>query len=123
LADVERLVPKVIELQDDRIILAAISARMLGEVPDEELGPLTSECLLACPRLVDVSLPVGDVVLVVIRRPARPAEIVPLSTRLAAPVEVLERLPLAASSAPTNTFIRHEHTFAARPDGKGRSAQ
>jgi hypothetical protein len=39
LGDVERLVAEMVELEHDRIRLAAVDTRMAGEVLDEERGP------------------------------------------------------------------------------------
>ena len=62
-ADREPLVPKVVELEHDRVRVAAVDARMGHEVLDEIRGPLQRETLPQDPGLIDVALPVRRVVL------------------------------------------------------------
>jgi hypothetical protein len=60
LADIEgfRFGVKVVELEHDRVALAAVDARMFVEVVKEIGGALESERLLPGSRLIDVALPV-----------------------------------------------------------------
>lgn len=62
------LLAEMVELEHDRVGLTAVRARMLLEELDQVCGALQRERLLACPYLIDVSLPVGQVVLAVVRR-------------------------------------------------------
>jgi hypothetical protein len=116
-ADVEQLVPKVIELKDERIALSAVRARMDREVAHQVRRALERESLLLDPGLIDVPLLVREVVLALVGRPARFAERVPLSLPPATPCEVVDWLAVAASTAPESFWIpRHEHMFASAPD-------
>jgi hypothetical protein len=46
----ELLVPEVVELENDRIALAAVRAGVLAQIGDQELDPLSNERLLAFSR-------------------------------------------------------------------------
>lgn len=74
--DQELLVPKVVKFEDDRICLPTVSARMFGEVFEDESGPLGQSLLGVGCRAVDVALPILQVVLSLICLPACFAEVV-----------------------------------------------
>jgi hypothetical protein len=84
---VERLVAEMVELEDDRVMLTAVDARVRAKVLEEILGALERERLLPRARLVDVALPVRQVVLPVVLRSARLAKVVALPDLLPPPVE------------------------------------
>jgi hypothetical protein len=67
-ADVERLVAEVIELEHDRIRLPAVGARAGCEVVDQVGRPLEGDRPLPNAGLIDVTLPIGDVVPLVVPR-------------------------------------------------------
>jgi hypothetical protein len=106
LSYVERLVAEMVELEDDRVMFAAVDARVHAKVLEEISGALKRERLLPCSRLVDVALAVRQVVLAVVLRSACLAEVVALPDLLPPPVEGMDRLNLAAPAASSN-FVRH----------------
>lgn len=61
-SDRERLVAQVVEVEHDGIVLAVVRARVIGEVLDQVLGPLTSNSLAVGTRSSDVPLAIGAVV-------------------------------------------------------------
>jgi hypothetical protein len=116
--DVELLVAPVVELEDDRVVLSAVQAGVIFEVPQEPLAPLDRKRSLPLASLRDVAQLVRGVVLVVVDGPARPAQVVPLPSLLSPPVEALDGFRLTAASASSSGFFRHhEHTFASASDG------
>jgi hypothetical protein len=108
------LIPEVVELEDDRVVLAAVHAAVICEVRQEKARALESERLLPLSRLVDIPLPVRRVVALVVGGSARPAEAVELTPRPATPGEIVQRLQLAAVTAPFHSAasVQSEHTFA-----------
>jgi len=73
LTDIEGLVADVVELEHDRVRLPALDARMRSEVLDQSECALVTEPTLHHRCLVDVALPVGEVVLLAIGGATRPA--------------------------------------------------
>jgi hypothetical protein len=90
--DGEVFVAEVVEFEHERIRLTAVDAWMRGEVVDEVSGALRADCPLAPRRVLDVASAIGDVMLMVAVRPARPAVVVSRSTRFASPRELVQRL-------------------------------
>ncbi|HEU4739600.1 MAG TPA: hypothetical protein VFS54_11045 [Solirubrobacterales bacterium] len=93
----------MVELEHDRVGLAAVSARMVAEVghqEDESLFELGF--LLAC-RRIDVALFVGPVVLPVIGRLARAAAGASLASLTSMPGEFLIRLFRFAARTPLHS--------------------
>jgi hypothetical protein len=88
LRDVEALVPGVVELQDERIYLAAVHARPLAEERYEERGALGGDSSLAPEGVRDVLVAMRCVVLAFVFRPTCPAVVVALLASLSAPGEV-----------------------------------
>jgi hypothetical protein len=62
LADPELLVPQVVELQHDWVLLAAIDARMLTQVGDQKLNPLSESRFSSQASSLDVAPPVRGIV-------------------------------------------------------------
>jgi hypothetical protein len=85
LADREALVPEVVELQDDRIALAAVCAWMLAEERDQLRGPACRRLVFAIPGVGDISGSMLRIVLAFVRRSAGFAVVVALTDGLAAP--------------------------------------
>ena len=92
LADIEGLVADVVELEHDRVRLPALDARMRSELLDQSECALVTEPTLHHRRLVDVALPVWEVVLLAKGGATRPAEGVTLALGLPPPGELLGRL-------------------------------
>jgi hypothetical protein len=99
LSDAEFLVPEMVELENDWVALPAIDTRVFPQIDEEILQPSCHQLFLAPHRLIDISAPMGPIVLLLICGPTGPAVVVPLAARLAAPGEVFYRLQLAAPSA------------------------
>jgi hypothetical protein len=99
LGDVEALVPNVVELQDERVALAAVEAWLLAEEGDELSGALDNELSFPANRLRDVPVTMRRVVLAFVLRPTGPAVVVALAKRFAPPSVVRQGLALAAASA------------------------
>jgi len=97
--DVERFLAEVVELEDYRIVLTAVDARVSDEELDQVGSAFARQLLLLGLCLIDVALTVGGVVLFAVVRPARTAERDALIPRFPAPGEVLDWLGLAASVA------------------------
>ena len=118
-ADVEQLVAQMVEIEDHRVRLAAVDARVGLEELDQVQRALEAELLLLDPGLLDVSLTIRSVVLPAIRGPARPAVVIAPSRAFRA--EVLDELLLAASTADMTDGI-HERMFAPGADGPASSS-
>jgi hypothetical protein len=98
--DRERLVPKVIEFEDDRIRFAAVGAGMSAEVLDEILRPLDHQLVLLLSRSLDIPRAIRFVMLALVSGSTGTAEAVALPARLAPPSELGGRLrkPTAAAA-------------------------
>ena len=83
--DVEALVSHVVELEHNRIGLAAVSARPLAEQRHEIGGSLRDERPFTADGVRYIALAVRRVVLAFVLRSAWPAVVVALTTGLAAP--------------------------------------
>ena len=117
--DVEALVSEVVEVEHQRICLAAVHAWSLAEELDEVGGQFGDDRSFAADGVRDVALAVCFVVLAFVIRPGWPAVVVALTTGFAAPGIVLYRLVLPATSAGSclgGTGL-HEDMFSLRPDG------
>jgi len=79
--DGEVLVSEMVELQDERVGLAAVSARALTEELDEIGHALRDEGLFSASCVRDIALAVCRIVLLFIGRSARTAIVVPLAAR------------------------------------------
>jgi hypothetical protein len=79
LGNAELLVPQVIELEDERILLTAVSAWMLAEECHQKRDALGHELSPTAAGGVDVSLPVGRVVLLLVLSATWAAVIVSLA--------------------------------------------
>jgi hypothetical protein len=99
LSDAELFVSKMVELEHDRVAFAAIGAGMLAQIGQQIHESLGDQIILAAPRLVDVPLSMGPVVLLLVGSATGPAVVVPLSARFTPPSEVPQRLGFVA--APT----------------------
>jgi hypothetical protein len=88
----------VIELQDQRIGLAAVNARMSPEELDEERG--SHQRYETLPRLcvVDVSLSIGGVVFLLVCGSAPSTVVVELSSGTTTPREIGDRFPRLAAT-------------------------
>ncbi len=114
-SDIEVLVPEMVELEDERVGLAAVNARPLAEELDEIGGALRDERLFSAHRVSDVALAMRRVVLLFIGCPAGVAVVVPLTAFLPSPGEVRDRQSLSAASAESSqarSRICHEHMFS-----------
>lgn len=111
--DVEPLGSDVVELEHERIGLAAVDARLLAKEGHEVCGPLGYERALAAEGIRHVALAVRCVVLAFVSRPAYSAVVVALPASLPAPGEVGGRLALPAAAAGSCWLevARHEHMF------------
>lgn len=69
--DVEPLVSKMVELEDQRIGLAAIDARVLAEELEQARGSLLCERPLADLAVGDIARSMGRVMLLLVGRTAR----------------------------------------------------
>src|SRR5258708_38952240 len=90
----------MVELEHERIGLAAVRARPLAEEVDEIGGTFGDERLFSASRIRDGALAVGRVVLLFVRRPAGTAVVFALPALLSAPSEIRgrPRLPRASAS-------------------------
>jgi hypothetical protein len=105
--DVEVLMPKMVELQDERVGLATVGAVPLAKELDEKGGALLDECPFPAHGVCDVALAMSHVVLPFVGRPARAAVVVSLATCLAAPSKVADRPnPAAATAASRRARLR-----------------
>jgi hypothetical protein len=115
----EALIPEMVELEDDRITLAAVHAWVDHEVVKEVSGPLQRETLPHDPRLIDVPLPVRGVVLLPVGGSTGTAERVALPSTLAAPGELVDRLQLTAAVALPLLVVRfHLRTYVRTSIGR-----
>src|ERR671918_2184917 len=103
----------MVELENDRIGLAAVGARVQPEVLDEPPGSVEHQPLLLVSRLVDVALPVRFVMCLAVFGPAGTAKRIALPAFPSPPGELLHRLDHPASGAPQAVvfFSHYEHTF------------
>lgn len=99
IADAELLVSQMVELEHDRIGLAAIHARVLAQIGDQVLDPLSDGSLPASPGRIDIPLAVRRVVLLLVGGPAGAAVVIPLASGFPTPGEVLRLLFLPAAPA------------------------
>jgi len=99
LADIERLVATMVELQDNRIGFPAIDARVQPKERDEVHRALRDQRSLAPLRFVDVPLAIGRVMLLLVGGSTRTAVVVALPARLTTPREFLHGLALRAAAA------------------------
>jgi hypothetical protein len=112
--DVEVLVPEVIELEHERVGLAAVDAGSRAKELDEICGALGDERLFPAHRIGHVALAVRRIMLAFVSRSAGAAVVVSLTAGPSAPSEVRERLGLSATAADSGRLggcARHEHMF------------
>ncbi len=109
LRDVEALVADMVELQDQRVSLAAVRAWPLAKDLEEELDTRQSGCPLASLGILDAAVMVLGVMLPFVGSPARAAVVVPLAPTLSPPGEVVDWLGLAAAAAGAELAGRSEH--------------
>jgi hypothetical protein len=95
LADIERLLAEMIELEDHGVLFPAVDARIRLEEFDQKTGPLESHPLPMNGCVSDVSRAVGQVMLTAIGRSTRPTEVVPLPSLLPPPGEFIDRFVFA----------------------------
>jgi hypothetical protein len=111
----EELLALVVELQHHGIRLPAVQTRVRAEVFDQVRGPFEREVLLPPSGILDVPLSIGDIVLVLVVRSARPAVVVALPQAFTAPVEFLDRSEPAAPAAPAHRScfgsFAHDRTY------------
>jgi hypothetical protein len=120
--DIELFIPKVVELQDERVCLAAVGTRPAAEELDYVFRTLRRDGLLATQRIGDVALAICRVMLVLVIGAARSAVVVALAPRLPTPSEVGGRLMLATAAAAPGWFlgrlVHGERMFASKSDGR-----
>jgi hypothetical protein len=88
--DVEALVAKVVELENDWVGLPAVDARVLREVLEEKLRPFSPELGLPVLRSRDVSRTILQVVLTPVRGLAGAAVMLPHPLGAAMPGELIK---------------------------------
>jgi hypothetical protein len=113
-SDVELLLAGVVELQDHRVRLAAIHAGVRRIELEQELGSFAAANALASDRLVDVPLPVLQVVLTTVLTTTRAA------IRVVAAAAILRselREGFRDSTPAADPLSLHEHMFPIVPDG------
>jgi hypothetical protein len=115
--DSKLLVLEVVELEDDRVGLAAVSAGVLAEVGHQEDESLFELGFLLARRRIDVALFVGPVELPVIGRLARATAGASLASLTSMPCEFLIRFLCFAARAPS-----HGRTMQSRQDIPGDAA-
>jgi hypothetical protein len=76
LGDAELLIPKVVELEDDKIGLAAVRAGMLAQERNEVVEAFRGDLLLSLSGLIDAAPTIGSVVLLLVRGSTRAAIVV-----------------------------------------------
>ena len=110
----------MIELQDERIGLAAISARPVAEELQQVHNALAGDSLLPYKRVLDVPIAIRFVVLPFVGCSAGAAIVVQLTNRLAAPSKIAERFREPAPSTAAEAILvfprHHEHMFPSQPD-------
>jgi hypothetical protein len=113
LTDVKHLVAlaDVVELEHDRVRLAALHARMKLKELKEVRRPLEARLSPQRGGIRDVSRPVGPVVHAPIGSPTRPAHRIALEPSATAPRKRLDGLGFTALPAALG-FGCHEHMFA-----------
>jgi hypothetical protein len=97
----ELLVAKMVELQDDRIRFAAVSAWVAAEIFDQVLSPRYSAFSFPPCFGIDVFLAIGSVVLLAVFGTTRRTHVVSLTLPLPSPSELIDSLQLSAATAPT----------------------
>jgi hypothetical protein len=115
LGDAEVLVPEVVELQDERVALAAVNARPGAEQLDEVGGALRDQRPFSAYRVRDITLTMQRVMLPFVCGSARPAVVVALTARATAPGKVRDRqepVPASTDSLRVGGGVRHERMFA-----------
>ena len=70
LGDIEALLLEMVELEDERVLLAAVDARALTEELDQICGALGDQRLFSAHRIRDVALAVRRIMLLFVRGPA-----------------------------------------------------
>jgi hypothetical protein len=90
----------MVELEDDRIALAAVDAGMLPQKRDQVLSSFFDQRFLALSRGGDVALFIGQVVLSVVFDSAWPAVVVSLPPCLPPPREFLQGFLRSATPTP-----------------------
>src|SRR5918992_2382532 len=109
--DVEGLVSEVVELEDDRVGLAAVGAGVGAEVLDEIRRALERKLLLPAAGLLHGAQFIRQVVLAFVGRSTLAAHVVALTATLPPPIELAERLDLAAATASSPAIgRRNPHT-------------
>jgi hypothetical protein len=112
-ANAESFFSQVIELQNERVALSTIDARMLTKKRDEIGGALGHDPFGAAAGRIDVALPIAGIVFVLVGGPAWAAIVVALTARFSAPGKFSRRFSLLA--APTDPHVggnyRYEQTF------------
>lgn len=111
----------MVELQDKRIGLAAISARPVAEELQQVQKALAGDSALPYKRVLDVPIAIRFVVLLpLVGCSAGAAIVVQLTNRLAAPSKIAERFrepaPSTAAEAILVSHRHHEHMFPSQPD-------
>jgi hypothetical protein len=115
--DRELLVAEVIKLKNDRVGLAAVSARMDSEELEEERSAFCDQCVPSTLGRGEIALPVREVVPSFVRGATRAAVRVEFSQSATVPRELRRGLHLAANAAALSRGLRHEHMFALGADG------
>jgi hypothetical protein len=110
--DIKFLLAEMIELEDDRIGLAAVGAWMCTEVVNEKRRPLRDERVSPTNRGGNVALSICDVVRSFVSSTAWTAVRVECSKGSAVPRKLRGRLHVAAAAATAVLLVvRHERTF------------
>jgi hypothetical protein len=99
LGDIEALELAMVELEDEWVGLAAVSARPLAEEGDQPLRALDGQRSLAVSRRLHVPCLVRGVMLAFVVGAAWPAVVIALSLGLATPSEIRGWLGLSAAAA------------------------
>ena len=120
--DGKLLVTEVIKLENDRIGLAAVGARMTPEELNEKGRALGDEHVFSTRRRRDVALPICDVVRSFVGSSGGAAIRVELTEGAPVPGKLRCGLQLAAAAAALAVAgTGHEHMFAYNADGSGDS--
>jgi hypothetical protein len=123
-SDRARLIAQVIELQDDRIRLAAVDTGVGTEVFDQVLATLLCEAVLSGDCSVFVELLIGLVVAATVGRHTGAAKPLALAQCLPAPREIILWLQPIAARAVAEGKLFHANTRSqgGRTDSKARKA-